>query len=209
MSTESTVISLVPIDINEEKPGLFPGRYKIPASDMRIPSILHVSHAKHFVYLDESRGSLGVPSPSDQVAKSIVDDWIESQLGIDEDSRPALFWVPDELSKDMVIEKFKVEIAKRLLSQRRWFLNLAMLADNDWTNYHKHNVISAFQRKCADIIGWNPIDHEWMAPMTTMESTPCPFCGNQVPKGFSRCGNCKEVINPRLEKEIQAKMATL
>jgi len=203
------VISLVPFDIREEKPGLLPSRYFIPASDMKIPSLLKVSHARHYVYLDESRGALGVPDTSDQVARSIVEDYIESQLGVDDEARPALFWIPEELKIEQVQEKFKVDIFKRLQIQKKWFLNMVMIADNDWSKYHQHNVISSTQRKMADFIGWNPREHEWMSPMTTMKSSSCPYCGTSVPEGFSRCGNCKEVINPRLEKEIQSRLSTL
>src|SRR5258708_31153204 len=109
MSLKSTVISFVPFDINEEKPGLYPPRYSISASDVKTPSLLHIETANHFVYLDESRGSLRVPDPSDQVARSVVEDYIESQLSVDDEARPALFWVPDELSVEEIQYRFKVD----------------------------------------------------------------------------------------------------
>jgi hypothetical protein len=206
MSLNSTVISFVPFDINEEKPGLYPPRYHIKASDMKEPSLLPIGTANHFVYLDESRGTLRVPDPSDQVARSIVEDYIESQLCVDDDSKPALFWVPEEIDAQRVKETFKVEIVRKLLSQKRWFLNVAKLADNDWSRYHQHNVISEFQRKCADFIGWNHKEHEWMSPMITMKSSSCPFCGVSVPEGLSMCSN-GHVVNPKLHKEIEEKLA--
>jgi len=104
---------------------------------MKIPSLLKVSHARHYVYLDESRGALGVPDTSDQVARSIVEDYIESQLGVDDEARPALFWIPEELKIEQVQEKFKVDIFKRLQIQKKWFLNMVMIADNDWSKYHQ------------------------------------------------------------------------
>ena len=203
MSLNSTVVSLVPFPISEEKPGLFPPRYHIPASDMKTPSLLKVATARHFVYLDESRGTLGVPDPSDQVARSIVEDYIESQMCIDDDAKPALFWIPDDLGVEEVSNKFKIEITKKLISQKRWFLNVAKLADNDWSRYHQHNVISSFQRKCADIIGWSPREHVWMEPMTTMESSACPACGTPVVKGVVICPNCKLVLDKEKFSDMQ------
>ena len=203
MSLSSTVISFVPFDINEEKPGLYPPRYLIKASDMKTPSLLHVGTANHFVYLDESRGTLRVPDPSDQVARSICEDYIESQLSIDDDAKPALFWVPEEVNEEFVMREFKIEILKRLNSQKRWFLNVAKLADNDWSRYHQHNVISHFQRKCADFIGWNPKEHEWMEPMTTMNSSACPACGVSVVKGIVICPNCKLVLDKEKYETFQ------
>ena len=202
MSLESTVVSLVPFDIREEKPGLFPPRFFIPESDMKIPSILHVSTCSHYVYLDESRGTLRVPDPSDQVARSICEDYIESQLGVDEHAKPALFWISDEVSAGDVLMKFKDLITDKLALQKQWFLNVAMLADKDWQNYHQHNVISSFQRKCARIIGWTKEGHEWMEPQTTMNSINCPYCGVAVDKSLPICSN-GHVVNPKLHKEIE------
>jgi hypothetical protein len=206
MSLDSTVISLVPFPISEEKPGLYPPRYHIDPSDMKTPSLLHVGTANHFVYLDESRGSLRVPDPSDQVARSIVEDYIEAQMSIDDVARPALFWVDRKVTAEQVLEEFKVDIVRYLLHQKKWFLNVAMLADNDWSRYHQHNVISTFQRRCADLIGWNPKEHEWMAPMTTMKSTACPYCGVSVPDRLAICTN-GHIVNPKLHKEIEERLA--
>lgn len=202
MSLNSTVISLVPFPINEEKPGLFPPRFQIKASDMKTPEILHVSTCGHFVYLDESRGSLRVPDPSDLVARSICEDYIESQLCIDDEARPALFWVPDEVTAEQVLDQFKVEIVRRLLSQKKWFLNICKLADNDWSRYHQHNVISDMQRKCATFIGWTKEAHEWMEPHITMDSITCPYCGVSVSRSIPLCPN-GHVVNAKLFKEIQ------
>lgn len=205
MSLESTVISLVPFEIKAHKPGLYPPHFQIEASDMKTPQVLHVGTAYHFLYMDETRGSIRVPNPSDTVARAIVDDYVNSQLSIDDEARPALFWVPERISVDEVKEKFKVEIFKFLMKQKKWFLNVAMLADNDWSRYHQHNVISSFQRKCADFIGWNSQEHEWMSPQTTMRSSACPFCGISVPEGLPVCSN-GHIVNPKLHREIEERL---
>jgi hypothetical protein len=206
MSLESTVISLVPFEIKAHKPGLYPPHFHIEASDMKTPKLLHVGTAYHFLYMDETRGSIRVPNPSDTVARAIVDDYVNSQLSIDDEARPALFWVPERVTVEEAQEKFKVDIVRYLLKQKKWFLNSAMLADNDWSRYHQHNVISTFQRKCADFIGWNAQEHEWMSPMTTMSSSSCPFCGVSVPLGLPVCSN-GHVVNPKLHKEVEERLA--
>ena len=203
MSLKSTVISFVPFDIREEKPGLLPSRFFIPASDMKTPSLLHISTASHYVYLDESRGSLKVPDPSDQVARSIVEDYVESQLGISDDAKPALFWVPDELLAEEIHSEMKVEIVRYLLLQKKWFLNVAMMADRDWQNYHQHNVISSFQRTAAKIIGWTRDGHEWMEPQDTMNAIPCPSCGQHWPKSIVVTPCCKVIVNKEKYAELE------
>jgi hypothetical protein len=81
-----------------------------------------------------------------------------------------------------------------------------MLADNDWNRYHQHNVVSDFQRKCADFIGWSAAQHEWISPMTTVDGLNCPYCGISVPKGLPVCSN-GHIVNPKLHKEIESKLA--
>jgi hypothetical protein len=206
MSLESTVISFVPFEINAHKPGLYPPYFHIEASDTKVPKLLHVGTAYHFLYMDETRGSVRVPNPSDIVARAIVDDYVNSQLSVNDEARPALFWVPERLNLEEVQHKYKVEIFRALLAQKKWFLNVAMLADNDWSRYHQHNVISSFQRKCADFIGWTSQEHEWLGPMTTMKSSSCPFCGISVPEGLPICSN-GHVVNPQLHKEIEERLA--
>lgn len=208
MSLESTVVSLVPFEITAHKPGLYPPYFHIKASDMKRPELLPVGTAYHFTYLDETRGSLRIPDPSDIVARAIVDDYINSQLSVDDEAAPALFWVPEKLNVDEVLDIYKVEIARRLIKQKKWFLNVSILADTDWTRYHQYNVISAFQRKCADFIGWNSKEHEWMSPQTTMRSNPCPYCGVSVPLELPTCSN-GHVVNPRMQKEIEERLAKL
>jgi hypothetical protein len=207
MSLESTVISFVPFDIDAEKPGLYPPYFHIKASDMKTPEVLHISTAYHFAYLDETRGSLRVANPSDTVARAIVEDYINSQLSVDDNSKPALFWAPERITAAEAKEKFKLDIAKHLQSQKKWFTNVAMLADNDWNRYHQHNVVSDFQRKCAEYIGWTASQHEWISPLTTIEGSRCPYCGISVPKELPICAN-GHVVNTKLFREIEERLAT-
>jgi len=170
---------------------------------MKTPELLHVSTAFHFTYLDETRGSLRVPDPSDVVARSIVEDYINSQLSVDENTGPALFWIPENLKVEIIQEKFKEEITKYLSRQKKWFLAVAMLADNDWTRYHVHNVISDFQRKCAEFIGWDSTKHEWLSPLSTLKSFSCPACGSQILPDQVVCSVCKLVLNKEKYSTMQ------
>ena len=208
MPLNSTVISLVPFDIREEKPGLLPPRYFIPASDMKIPSLLKVGTASHYVYLDQDRGSLRVSDPSNEVARSIVEDYVTSQLGVDDTSKPALFWVDDVVVPELVMGKYRSTVNELLEFQKNWFTNVARLADNDWIRYHQHNVVSDFQRDCAKHLGWDPDQHEWMAPRI-LDILNCPACGSPIQKNIILCPNCKLILNEQAAKEKNLKFATL
>lgn len=208
MSLDCTIISLVPLEINEEKPGLFPPRFHIEESDTRIPQILHVYNATHYVYLDEARGLLQVKDPSDVVARAIVNDFCTSQLGVDDNAGPALWWIDEHINFEDVLEHQRKKIPEMRERQHRWFVNLARTADDDWTRYHKHVVISDFQRKIANLLDLNPDDHEWMTPLALQENRTiaCPFCGSSIVTGAVICGICHQVINYKLKAEIEERL---
>ena len=208
MSLDCTVISLVPLRITEEKPGLFPPRFYIEESDTFIPKILHVYNATHYVYLDESRGMLQVKDPSDVVARAIVNDYCTSQLGTTDEVGPALWWVDEHIAWEDVLNHQKHVIPEKRARQHGWFVNLAKMADDDWTRYHKHVVISDFQRKVATLLGLNPEDHEWMMPLAMQEgqTRPCPFCKTSMPLNAVICTACNEVIDYKRKAEIEEEL---
>lgn len=208
MSLDCTVVSLVPVRICEEKPGLFPPRFIIEESDTYIPQILHINTATHYVYLDEARGMLQVKDPSDVVAKAIVNDFCTSQLGTSDEVGPALWWVDEHIEWTDVMQHQERKIPEMRARQHGWFVNLAKMADDDWTRYHKHVVISDFQRKIARILDLNPDDHEWMMPLAMQQgaTVPCPFCHTSIPKGSVICTACNEVVNYRRKAEIEKEL---
>lgn len=208
MALDCTVVSLVPVRIVEEKPGLFPPRFIIEESDTHIPQILHVSTATHYVYLDESRGMLQVKDPSDVVARAIVNDFCTSQLGTSDEVGPALWWIDERISQSDVMDSQRSMMGQMRARQHGWFVNLAKMADDDWTRYHKHVVISDFQRKIARILDLNPDDHEWMMPLAMQEGAtiPCPFCRSSVPRGSVICTACNEVIDYKRKQAIEEEL---
>jgi len=197
MSLACTVVSLVPCKIIEEKPGLYPPRFIIEESDTIIPKLLHIGTATHYVYLDESRGMLQVKDPSDVVAKAIVNDFITAQLGISDEVGPALWWVDSDYNLEQVLEKEKEIMNEMRLRQRKWFVNLVKMADDDWVRYRQHNVISDFQRKIGTLLDLNSEDHEWMTPLALQQGKTfaCPFCMTSLPVGAIICTACHEVLD--------------
>lgn len=201
-----TVVSLVPFEIKEEKPGLIPGYFRIPASDGKNPVCLVVEAAKHNVYLDETRGSLPVQDASDQVARSIVEDFLSSQLGISDGVHPGLFWLVGSVTPEEVVKNHGDELRIAKLAQQRWFIEICKIADNDWNRRRQHNSISDFQRKAAELLGYTKETHEWMAPSLVMGSQTCPACNSVVSPGIAICPNCRCILDK--EKYSRLEFAT-
>jgi hypothetical protein len=196
------VVSIVPFKISETKPGLVPPLYEIEASVKGEPQILVIGTAIHYVYIDETRGSLQVRDSSAEVARSIVEDYSSAQLEIGDGIYPGLFWIPGEYSAKEIITKFPDQLAAAKIAQHRWFLKLTQLADKDWNRYHQHNVISDFQRRAAEIIGLSADQHDWMNQATTLNSTTCPACNALVKIDAVVCSTCRCILNPEKHKTL-------
>lgn len=198
-----TVVSFFPFPLLEEKPGLIPNRFQIPASDTHKPQVLKVTKAMHYVYLDETRGSLQVRDSPDEVARSIVDDFSNAQLGIGEGAKPGLFWVNGDYSAEQIEKEFKQEIVQAKVAQMKWFQAICRIADDDWNKYHQHNVVSDFQRKAAHLIGWKPEEHTWMNARALENSIKCPSCLTVVDGATVLCPTCKRILKPEEYKADQ------
>ncbi len=195
-----TVVSFVPFELIESKPGCYPPTFRIPASDTKIPSVIHVGKTFHGVYLDETRGSLRVENSVETVCDSIVNDYIFSNIGVSEndpESRPGLFWIPGEHTAGEVLSRFpeECELAKR--QNIKWFESCCRIADNDFAKYRQHNVVSSAQRKMAELLGWDPKAHEWMMPKSSLDAkaAKCFVCFSVLNNPEQKvCHVCKAVL---------------
>lgn len=202
MEIKCTVVSFVPFELLEKKPGLVPPAFLIEASDTKIPSVLHVGNSLHYVYLDATRGSLPVEGPSNKIARSIVDDYISSQLGVTEVSRPALFWVPGMYTPGEILQRFSAECKEAQALQMNWFEACCRIADDDFAKHKQHNVVSSSQRKMATYLGWDPKQHDWMMPKSVSDarSPKCFACYSVLNNPEqSICHVCKAVLKENKE----------
>lgn len=203
MRAVCTVVSVVPFPIKEFKPGLIPGYFEIGASDGKVPVCLVVPDARHNVYIDDTRGSLSVRDASDEVARSIVEDFLNSQLAITDGVHPGIFFLVGEWTPKQVEEQFGAELTEAKIAQQRWFIEICKIADNDWNRYHQHNVISDFQRRAAELLGYTKDSHEWMAPSLVMSSQKCPGCNSQVAAGIAICPTCSCILDKEKASKLE------
>jgi hypothetical protein len=192
-----TVVSFVPFELVETKPGCYPPTFRIPKSDTKIPSILSVGKTFHGVYLDETRGSLKVENASDLVARAIVEDYVTSQLGVSDDARPGIFWVPGEYTAGEILQRFPEECEEAKSNNQKWFEACCRIADNDFAKYKQHNVVSSAQRKMAELLGWDPKAHEWMMPKSVLDAAKekCFACFSPLNSPEQKvCHVCKAVL---------------
>lgn len=197
VSLKATIVSIVPFESPERKPGLYPGYFLIPASPDGEPQVLVIGNSVHNVYLDDVRGSLQIRTSSYEIAAAIVYDYCSSQLAVDEGSKPGIFWVPGEVTAKEVKIKYPQELQQARDLQKHWFLALVRIADDDWARYHQHKSISDFQRFAAKSLN---LEREWL--LVSMDTSQCPACKNAVPVGAVVCPNCKCVLDKEAHKDL-------
>jgi hypothetical protein len=205
----STVISLLPVPLIEQKPGLVPAEYILRAvrNPMKEVEVLNVYRARFPVYVDEHRPAIVVPEPSDRVAAAICRDYkvTVSHYSPDE-AEPGLFWVSGKFSK-MELEgglepkiSQAIEVARRL--QVAWFKRLVNEADDNWNKYKMRRMISDIERLAAVCLG---LEKEWnIDTMVERSLAVCKFCRSQVSNEAIVCPQCHGILNiERAKKEFR------
>jgi len=157
-AAEATVVSLLPFPIHEEKPGLHPGVFDIPAAAPGDFSILHIGVSNYGHYVDGDRGTLSIPEFASNVAKAIVNDYANSQLEADANHKPGLFWVAGKLDKEKIKTLHAKELAAAQEVQNKWFKKLVMRASDSWTKHKLHRNITELERHAARAL---KVEAEW------------------------------------------------
>ncbi len=188
----STVVSLMPIALSEEKPGLRPPRYHIPAAARGDFNILHIPEATYAYYIDHHRGSLTLPEKSEIVARSIVADYIRSSILHTEEAYPGLFWVPGKLEKEAIKTLHHKELAEARAAQDAWCNILVRAADDSWRIHHRNSAVSDVQRAAARYLGAR---REWLEEIRMENTTECQFCTSVISARATVCPVCRKEQN--------------
>lgn len=202
----STVISLLPFALMEEKPHMLPAVFRVPAAEKGDIAILHVDEGIHYIpnpLVDEGKpgSTFRQVTSSAEMARSIVDDYRTSHISLGEGAEPGLFWVEHRLTKEEVKKYHADKIEEAKTKMVAWFNNLCSLADADWQRNHNMMAVSDLQRAAAK---WLGIKREWVEFMiSTGNLIACPYCKAQIAGDSIKCFNCKEVVNVEAYKAMQ------
>jgi len=196
----ATVVSLLPYRVGpEHKPGMFPGEYTIPAAKNGGLGILVVSDGQRGVYLDHDRGSELMVVSGDKIAKSVVEDYVISQPGQDQEAGPGMFWVPEAFVEDQIKQKFPDKVSNAANVQKEWWKRLVRLADDVWQTSHIIAQIGDLDRIACRELG---LKRDWLddSPDTIIR---CPVCTTLISKSAIVCFACHVVLQPEEYKKFQ------
>jgi hypothetical protein len=197
---KTTIVSAMPKVLHETNVTIFPGIFNIPPAKDGDIEILVVGASSWFKQTRADEPSIEVIVPSIEVARSVVEDYVNSIMGVTEGAKPALFYVPGEFTKVEVKTKFDKEIKEALAKQHQWFLNMIEIADTLWVaTGGKPNAISADSRMAAEKLN---LQKEWMKDIRAAELVRCTACGSLVNPEYPVCPTCKAIRDPEKAKKL-------
>jgi len=183
----------------ENKPGMFPADYTVPAAKDGILGTLIVSDGQRGVYLDQERGSELMVVSGESIAKSVVEDYVLSQPGQDQEAGPGMFWVKEALSEEQIRQKFAPLIAKAAEMQKVWWKRLVRLADDTWQTSHVIAQIGDLDRTACRELG---LKRDWLddSPDTIIR---CPVCTTLISKTAIVCFACHVILDKEGYKKFE------
>jgi hypothetical protein len=203
---KATVVSIVPFIVHAEKPTIHPGDFVIPASDTKTPSVLVVGSSGHDVYMGVERTPkyLRIMTPSYEIARAIVEDFIHSMIATTAIALPGIFWIPGEFTAKDIDLKFPNEMVTAQANQHRWFIELVKMADDDWVkSNHRHSAISNLQRDACNFLKW---EREWVSSVREhpelLNLISCPACTSMISKAAIKCAACGAILDQEKYKKF-------
>jgi len=188
----ATIVSICPFETIEIKP-ITGGYYRIPAAPKDDLITVLIAESSYIQRMPATDHSIVIPVAAHHIAKSIVDDFVNTVIEADDNAGPGMMWFEGSLTKSAILLNHKDELKALRERQQRWFVNLCRKGDDDWNQYHKVGLISGHQRYAAEYLGYKP---EWLPEYNSNAGmTECPACFTQIDARAVICINCKAILN--------------
>ncbi len=202
----STIFSILPLEINENKITVQPSFYSIPKGSIDSPAYLYVEGGSWWKEMDETQPLLEIQVNSMQLAEAIVKDYANSMVGfLGDGGRPGVFSIPGRITVAHLKAEYPGMLIKAVEGQTAWYKNLTKLADALWSRSNGNPLaISDIMRLAARELGLNK---EWLQDFQMIEQERCKACGTFKSVNFPICPTCKAVTNEALAKQLDIKFA--
>lgn len=204
---KSTVVSIFPMDIDEKKSTIQPGRFLIPAGHPTSPSLLVVGGASWWREMNPDEPLIEIPQYSSIVAEAVVTDYCSGMLGYAHGEKDCgLFWVNGAITAKDLEGKLKPVLEAAIRRQHAWYVELIKQADNLWarTNGNPLAIPDLMRLACKEL----QLDRAWLKDFENINKVNCKACGNLVNPAYPVCPVCRAVSNPELAKELGIKFAS-
>jgi len=203
---KTTIFSIYPMEIKEEKITSFPSFFVIPPGTFDKPSRLVVGGSSWWKEIHDSNQLLEIPIYSSAVAKSVVDDYVNSLLAYTPYAHPGLFYIPGDVTVERAKKEYTSAFVEADRKQRAYYKALVDMADVMWSSTSKNpRSISSIMRLAAHELKMET--KEWLANEQAVAYTSCPACGSAHNPNFPVCMSCKTIVYPDKYKALGLKAA--
>ena len=165
-----------------------------------------VFDAVRYQYLGEQNGgSISHHVPALQVAEAVVRDYVDAKMCVfngeepEQTAKPGLASFEGSFSADEVKTRFPKEIELLFKQQINWFLRLVQYADDEWTRYQNHKVITDEERLAANCL---KLERDWNIDVSKAAYIKCQFCQTSISIAAIICPSCKEIVKPETYKKL-------
>ncbi len=201
---KSTIVSILPKEVDEVKHTIQPGRFIIPPGSYDNPAILVVGPSSWWREIDEDQPLLEIPVSSIQIADSVVKDYCNGILACNmSDCMPGLFYVPGAKQNpkgealkmdtlDWIKKEYKSELDKALVRQKNWYAMLIKMADALWARSNGNPLaVSDDMRLAAKEM--NIQTKDWMKDFQMVDMVRCFACGALKNPLYPVCAACRAI----------------
>ena len=204
---KATIVSIFPMNLEEYKPSIFPGKFIVPAGTYDKPSITVVGTSSWFRDVDPEQPILEMVCGSMEVANSIVKDYISSLFTWSEEAKPGLFFIPGQKTLVEIKKDYHNLLDSAKARQDNWYRPVVKIADSLWSRSQNNPLaISDEMRLAAQELGIAKTK-AWMQDFNSIELKPCPACGVLTNPQFPVCAHCHTVIDVKKFESLGLKQA--
>lgn len=199
-----TMVNIYGKQLDEQKAGLYPGNFLIPAGDEKNPGLLVINESVHYLEQFGERPDVTIETNAKKVANSIVEDWVVARPEVIRGvAEPGLFYVEGALSKEEVLKKHATELALAVKKQIAWFKRLVERADEAWARHPgQHMAIMDDSKMACDRLG---VSRPWNIDVTAFKNEICKYCMTPVHPAAIICSVCKQILKPELMPNVTDK----
>lgn len=188
----ATILSICPFETIETKP-IARGYFRIPAAPKDDFILMYIEESSYIQRLPATDHNIVIPVAAHHIAKSLVDDFINTVIEAEDNAGPGMMWFDYKITKPEVLVKHAETLDELKARQIRWFENLCRKGDDDWNQYHKVGLISGHQRYAAKYLGHQA---EWLVDYNVNQGMmDCPICFSKIDIRAVVCINCKAILD--------------
>lgn len=209
---KTTIVSVFPKMILENKTTIWPNRYEIPAADKDGFALLVVEGASYYMPSSiEKMAPTEIQINSAELARSIVEDYLTGMWLASKGNRgPGVFWIPGEWDHKTILnykeaktgKTFDQFLSEARAQQKEWFKLLVDAADSLWASSGGNpRAIPVDSKLGAEMLGVDKTK-PWMQNDIAASLEHCPSCGEMINLNYPVCKYCHAIVNPAKAKEL-------